>query len=104
MLSALHKHQNHDLNEDNTCKHTQRINRGIGNRRTVARQRRVGIVECHRVGHRAAEHSASASERAIEGTVILENDSFYVLKKDGQKVDFFAKIWLVCEKIATFVG
>ncbi len=25
---------------------------------------------------------------AIEGTVILENDSFYVLKKDGQKVDF----------------
>lgn len=24
----------------------------------------------------------------IDGTVILENDSFYVLKKDGQKVDF----------------
>ena len=24
----------------------------------------------------------------IEGTVILENDSFYVLKKDGRKVDF----------------
>ena len=24
----------------------------------------------------------------IDGTVILENDSFYVLKKDGRKVDF----------------
>ena len=33
----------------------------------------------------------------IEGTVILENDSFYVLKKDGRKVDFSLEAEGLCK-------
>ena len=57
LFSHLQAEQHYDLRRNHTQEHFYRVNRGIGNRRSVILHSAQGVVQGDRVGHRGAEHT-----------------------------------------------
>ena len=59
MLGAfLHKHHQHHLRDNHSEEHCEGIDRCVSHRGVLAHNDVVGIVQRHRVSHRAAQHTA----------------------------------------------
>ena len=48
--------------DDDAGKHSERVDRRVAYRRFISWNNVVGIVQCHRVGHTSAEHTACIAE------------------------------------------
>ena len=71
------------LSNDHADEHSERIDRGVGNARSVALRGVAGIAECHRIGHRAAENAADGA--VVVATGAQRNEADHEHGHDGEQ-------------------
>ena len=59
IFTTLSEENDEHLHDNHADEHSERIDRCVGNARSVAFCRVVGVAECHRIGHRTTENAAN---------------------------------------------
>ena len=73
----LQKNHQHHLNDNYPQEHAERVDRGVRYRRVVSLDRVVGIVQCHRVGHAAAQHACDRPEVDAQDAQREDTQQYY---------------------------